>query len=143
MKKKLIIFRFGSNHPTQKEYTIIDAITGGTQRALWCSSRFGVISIVESEFSPSEITSLFKDVAADESDSLPVIVWDPEGEAGFHLCPQMFINFEETDAEFNKRFGYTRSKFELSLDELLDLVKAKGLDNLSTEELTRLKELSK
>jgi hypothetical protein len=41
--------------------------------------------------------------------------------------------------EFDKMYG---GQCTLSLDELLDLVKAKGVNNLTEEEMKRLKELT-
>lgn len=143
MKKKIVIFRFGSVQPTRKEYGIIATITGGTSRAVGCATPFGVISIVETELTPTQITEIFMDVARESDDSLPVIVWDPAGDTGVHLCPQMFENFEKINSDFDEAFGDPRTECTLSLDELLDLIQAKSLANLTDAELKRLKELSK
>ena len=143
MKKKIVIFRFGSVQPTRKEYAIIATITGGTKRAIGCGTPFGVISIVETEFTPTQITELFIDVAKESDDSLPVIVWDPTGDTGVNLCPMLFENFDKINSEFDEMFGDARNECTLSLDELLDLIKEKSFENLTVAELTRLKELSK
>lgn len=144
MKKKLIIFRFGSAMPTQKEFGIINQITGGTSRAVGCGTRFGVISIVESSMTPAEIVQLFDGVAKEHHDSLPTIVLDAESPAAaFNFDPEFFESFEECNREFDESFGKPSTKCTLSLDELLDLVKAKGLERFTEEELKRLKELSK
>jgi hypothetical protein len=144
MKKKLIIFRFGSGMPTQKEYSIIDQITGGTRRATGCGTRFGVISIVESIMTPAEIVQLFDQVAKEHQDSLPTIVLEAESQAAaFNFDPEFFEHFEECNREFDKSFGTPSNKCTMSLDELLDLVHKKGVSGLTEAELTRLKELSK
>jgi hypothetical protein len=140
MKKKLVIFRFGSESPLRKEVAIIQAITGGTGRGIGIGSNFGVISIVETEFTPKEVESLYTQVANEENDELPVIVWDPNGDTGFNLPVGFFPQFSRAMKEFDDVYG---NQCTLSLDELLDLVKAKGVNNLTEEEMKRLKELTK
>ena len=71
MKKKLIIFRFGSERPTRKEWDIITTITDGTNRAIGFGTIFGVGSIVETSYTPKQITSLFTRVADDTRTSFP------------------------------------------------------------------------
>jgi hypothetical protein len=143
MKKKLIIFRFGSALPTQKEHAIMGLITGGTSEATGCSTPFGVLSIVNTSMTPAEVTSLFNRVAAETDDSLPTIVFEADGSVGFNFHPEFFNHFEECNQAFDESFGTPTNKCTLSLDELLDLVKSKGLDNFTEVELTRLKELSR
>ena len=143
MKKKVIIFRFGSAMPTQKEYSIINEITDGTRRAVGCGTPFGVISIVETSMSPSAITELFDRVAKETGDSLPTIVFEAGGPVGFNFDPDFFANFKDSNDEFDREFGQESLTCTLSLDELLDLVNKKGLTELTKEELQRLKELSK
>ena len=143
MKKKLIIFRFGSALPTQKEHALMGLITGGTSEATGCSTPFGVLSIVNTSMTPAEVTSLFNRVAAETDDSLPTIVFEVDGSVGFNFHPEFFNHFEECNQAFDESFGTPTNKCTLSLDELLDLVKSKGLDNFTEVELTRLKELSR
>jgi hypothetical protein len=143
MKKKLIIFRFGSALPTQKEHAIMGLITGGTSEATGCSTPFGVLSIVNTSMTPAEVTALFNRVAAETDDSLPTIVFEADGSVGFNFHPEFFNHFEECNQAFDESFGTPTNKCTLSLDELLDLVKSKGLDNFTEVELTRLKELSR
>ena len=143
MKKKVIILRFGASMPTQKEFGIMDKITGGTRRATGCGTPFGVISIAETSMSPKEIVDLFDQVAKEHDDALPVIAFEADGTTGYNFDPYFFQHFEECNLEFDREFGTASTKCVLSLDELLDLVKAKGVANLTTEELKRLKELSK
>ena len=149
MKKKLIILRFGSAMPTQKEHAIISLITGGTIEATGCSTPFGVLSIVNTTMTPAEVTLLFDKVARETDDALPTIVFDPEGPVGFSFHPEFFKHYEEANEAFELNHGTGLSypkvitECTLSLDELLDLVKDKGLDHFTEAELTRLKELSK
>lgn len=143
MKKKLIIFRFGSAMPTQKEYVIMDQITGGTREATGCSTPFGVLSIANSSMTPAEVTELFNIVAAENEDALPTIVFEADGPVGFNFHPEFFEHFTQCNEEFDKEFGKPITKCTLSLDELLDIVSKKGLPNLTEAELKRLKELSR
>lgn len=143
MKKKLIIFRFGSTLPTQKEHAIMSLITGGTSEATGCSTPFGVLSIVNTSMTPAEVTSLFNRVATETNDALPTIVFEADGPVGFNFHPEFFEHFAEVNQSFDESFGTPTNKCTLSLDELLDLVKSKGLDNFTEVELKRLKELSR
>lgn len=141
MKKKLIIFRFGSEKPTRKEWDIIRTITDGTNRAVGFGTMFGVGSIVETDYTPKQITSLFTRVANDTGDSLPVVVWDPAGDTGFNLQKDFFPTFAQADIDFNTMYGDTPCT--LSLDQLLELISDRGgVNQLTTEELTRLQQLS-
>ncbi len=143
MKKKLIIVRFGSAMPTQKEHAIMALITGGTGEATGCSTPFGVISIANSSMAPAEVTQLFNRVAIDTDDALPTIVFEADGQVGFSFHPDFFEQFAECNRKFDEICGTVTTKCTLSLDDLLDLVKSKGLDNFTEVELTRLKELSR
>ena len=143
MKKKLIILRFGSAMPTQKEQAIIGLITGGSNEAVGCSTSFGVLSIVNTSMAPAEVTSLFNRVAVETDDALPTIVFEPDGKVGFNFHPEFFEHFAQVNQAFDEEFGTVTYRCTLSLDELLDLVKSKGLDNFTEVELKRLKELSK
>lgn len=143
MKKKLIIFRFGSAMPTQKEQAIMGLITGGTSEATGCSTPFGVLSIANTSMTPAEVTQLFNRVAAETDDALPTIVFEMDGPIGFNFHPEFFEHFAECNRSFDEAFGTPSNKCVLSLDDLLDLVKSKGLDNFTEVELKRLKELSR
>lgn len=143
MKKKLIIFRFGSAMPTQKEQAIMGLITGGSNEATGCSTPFGVLSIANTHMTPAEVTSLFNRVAADTDDALPTIVFEASGPIGFNFHPEFFDHFAECNRTFDELVGISTNKCTLSLDDLLDLVKSKGLDNFTEVELKRLKELSR
>jgi hypothetical protein len=143
MKKKLIIFRFGSSMPTQKENAIMGQITCGAGEATGCSTPFGVLSIVNTSMTPAEVTALFNRVADETSDALPTIVFEADGPVGFNFHPEFFDHFVECNRAFDEAFGTVTNKCVLSMDELLELVHKKGVTGLTEAELTRLKELSK
>lgn len=142
MKKKVIILRFGASTPLAKEAPIILQIIGGFDGiAVGCSTPFGVLSIVQTSMEPKEIVDAFTEVARKDGDVLPVIVIDTASDTGYNFDNVFFENFAELDAEFNRLVGTAHCT--LSLDELLDLVKEKGLAKFTEAELKRLKELSK
>ena len=143
MKKKVIILRFGSATPLHKELAIIDTLTEGTQEAVGCSVHIGVISIVNTRFTPQHVAALFRGVADETNDSLPVIAWYADGDTGFDLSSEIFERFDECNRAFDEAFGEPSTQCTLSLDELLDLVSTKGLQQFTDAELKRLKELSK
>jgi hypothetical protein len=143
MKKKVIILRFGSATPLRKEFAIIEALTEGTHEATGCSANIGVISIVNTLFTPHQVVEIFRGVAEETDDSLPVIAWYADGDTGFDLTSDLFENFEECNRAFDESFGEPNTQCTMNLDELLDLVNAKGLQQFTDAELKRLKELSK
>ena len=118
-------------------------ITGGSNEAVGCSTPFGVLSIANTSMTPAEVTQLFNRVAAETDDALPTIVFEADGQVGFNFHPEFFEHFAEVNQSFDEAFGTVTYRCTLSLDELLDLVKSKGLDNFTEVELKRLKELSK
>ena len=143
MKKKVIILRFGSAVPLKKEFAIMTSLTEGSGEAVGCSTSIGVISIVNTNFTPIQIAEVFKNVAEETSDDLPVIAWYADGDTGFDLTSELFENFRECNESFDQEYGNGRQECTMNLDELLDLVNAKGLKQFTDAELKRLKELSK
>jgi hypothetical protein len=143
MKKKVIILRFGSVIPLKKEFAIMSTLTEGSGECVGCSTNIGVISIVNTQFTPKQITELFRNVAEETEDTLPVIAWYDDGDAGFDLTSELFENFKECNDTFDREFGKDLNGCSMTLDELLDLVNTKGLPQFTEEELKRLKELSK
>lgn len=140
--KKLFLIRFGVPMPTQGDQEAIDRI-GCRSTSVGAGCPFGVMSIFGTDKSPAEVMQIFKDVAAEIGDHLPVIVWQEGDQVAADLDPQFFEHFEPMNEEWEKSYGTQPKRCTMSLDELLDLVSKKGLANLSTEELTRLKELSR
>lgn len=143
MKKKVIILRFGSATPLKKEFGIMSTLTEGSKECVGCSTAIGVISIVNTQFTPTQITELFRSVAEETDDTLPVIAWYADGDASFDLTSDLFENFKECNEAFDAAFGNMRQECTMNLDELLDLVNSKGLQKFTDAELKRLKELSK
>lgn len=92
---------------------------------------------------PEEVKAEYARVAKETGDSLPVIVFEDGTDAAYCFDPQLFPAFEECRNLYYADPQLSITKCTLSLDELLDLVKAKGVDGLTDAEMTRLKELSK
>jgi hypothetical protein len=122
---------------------VIDTI-GCRETSAGCGTPFGVLSIFGTDLSPSEVTAIFKQVELECNDQLPVLVWTDGDAIGVHLSPEFFEHFEPMNAEWERYHGTSAIKrCTLSLDELLDIVAMKGMDGLTEDQLTRLKELSR
>lgn len=143
MKKKLIVIRFGTPTPTKGDMAAVAKITGGSLDAAGCPSPFGIVSIFHTELSPAEVTNIYTEVAAEMDDCLPTIAFEADGPVGYNFDERFFDHFEKCNIAFDERFGTSRVECTMELDELLDLIHEKGLENLTDVELTRLKELSK
>lgn len=148
MRKKVMILRFGANAPFPKEVELILELAG---KAKDCANgvpfgQVGVLSLIYTEFSPAEIAKRFQETAKENNDIFPVIVTEVGSEnVGLNLegvdVSRLWVNFEQACAEFD---SLNKKRVELSLDELLDLVTARGgADRLTAEEKERLVELSK
>jgi len=140
--KKLFLIRFGVPTPTPGDMEAISRI-GCRETSVGAGSPFGVISIFGTDKSPAQVARIFKEVADEIEDQLPIIVWEEGEHAASTLDSQFFEHFAPMNAEWEKTYGTAKKECTMSLDELLDLVKSKGLQNFTTEELQRLKELSR
>jgi hypothetical protein len=139
--KKVFLIRFGMPIPTQGDQQAIERI-GCRETSVGAGSPFGVISIIGTDKSPAQIVQIFKEVEAEMEDQLPIIVWVEGDQASANLSEGFFEHFKPMSAEWDREFGNVKKKCTMSLDELLDLVQAKGLQNFTAEELQRLKDLS-
>ena len=144
MKRKLMIIRFGSSVPLEKEQPIIRKLTNnGETPAIGCGTDFGVVSLVYTDIDPKKIADLFTEVANETGDFLPVMVIDLESNAGINLVGPWFTNINEAFKCFEEALASLKMECTLSLDELLDIVHQRGVAGLTEVELKRLKELSK
>ena len=151
------IFRFGIPHPTLEEVDLIINISNnepaGAPIFPGQPGMSGVLSILQSDLSASEISNRFQQISkglkpdSDHKDNVyPVMVFKIDS-SNFSYNSDM-SNFLEWGTVFEK-FTKVRASSEnpitnnLNLDDLLDLVKSKGgFDKLTTEEQERLKKLS-
>lgn len=150
MKRTIFVIRFGSSQPLPKEFPIIEQIADGAlEKAIGMPlGQIGVLSIFNTAMPVKEIERLFTQCALDTDDVLPVVVFEaasPEHGA-FNLSA--FQNFDDTYDEFKKANCLEQGEPEpknrvtLSLDQLLDLVKEKGIVGLTAEEKAQLDRLS-
>jgi hypothetical protein len=140
--KKVFLIRFGMPMPTAGDQRAMDLI-GARDTSVGAGSPFGVISIVGTDKSPAEIVQIYKAVAAEMQDELPIIAWLEGDQAAADMSTGFFEHFAPMNEAWESEFGRVKNQCTMSLDELLDLVKTKGLQNFTAAELQRLKELSK
>jgi len=147
MKKKIVVFRFGSLVPTKSDVlAMMDKLdmhpTDG--ELLGCPIPNGVASLLYTDKSVAQVKQAFDEAAAENEDNLPIIILDEAGLAGTTLNAMGFEVFDEMNRVFDLEFNTaTISKScTLSLDELLDLVGQVGVGGLADAEFARLKELT-
>ncbi len=139
--KRLVIIRFGTTQPLPKEFPIIEKLSNLETAIGMSFGQMGVLSIIETQASADEVVAEFKRVAAETDDTLPVIVFElGSPSAAFDL--DAIPNFSKVLADLGVKETQPLNSCTLSLDELLDLVASKGLDNLTQEEYSRLKKLT-
>lgn len=144
MKKLIVAIRFGVATPFPKEMPLISKILGGDLdlgSGMPCAG-LGVISLFYTSWTPKEIEVGFREVAEKTDDVLPIIAFElGDTRVGFDL---QIPGFEQMVDEVKARIAEKPTINYLTLDQLLDLVRERGgVANLTTEELTRLQELSK
>ena len=150
-----IIFRIGIPQPTSEEVDLIFRISEGEPAGAPIfpgdKGMSGVMSVIKSKLSAEEISQEFQkistgiDYRGKDSNVMPVMVFKAEpGTFSYNQDMSMFLDWGEG---FKKITGVSSSsepkECNLTLDELLDLVKCKGgFNNLTTVEQERLKKLS-
>lgn len=143
MKKLIVAIRFGTPVPLPKEMPLIRKILDGEMGmgAGMPLADMGVISIFHTSWTPKEIEAGFRELAEETSDILPIIAFElGEQRVGFDLQMPAFQKMEQ---EIRERVASTPIVNNLTLDDLLDLVKTRGgVSNLKPEELARLQKLS-
>lgn len=144
MKKLIVAIRLGTPVPLSKEMPLIRKILDGEMGmgAGMPLGEVGVVSLFHTHWKPKEIETGFKELAEATNDILPIIAFELGTEqVGFDL---QMPAFQQMLAEMQSRIAAVPTVNYLTLDQLLDLVKERGgVANLSTEELSRLQELSK
>lgn len=150
MKRTIFIIRFGSTKPLPKELPIVEQIADGAlEKAMGTSlGQIGVLSIINTAMPVKEIEGLFTQCAIDTDDVLPVLVFEADSPEHCAFNLSAFPNFDAAYAEFKKVNDIEQEEpskkngITLSLDQLLDLVKEKGIAGLTTEEKAQLDRLS-
>ena len=148
MKKKIVVFRFGSPTPTMSDgIAVIDKLgadpTAG--EILGCPIPGGMATIIRTDKSVAEVVQAFKEAEVENDDTLPVIVLDESALGGLSLETMGFEMFVGMMKAYEREYGQAEEpgkQCTMSLDELLDLVNQVGVDGLNEEQLSRLNELS-
>jgi hypothetical protein len=146
MKRKIVIVRYGAPQPLIKESELINKITGDAYHlSLFVPlGRVGVISLVYSDLSTSEIADKFKKLAAATSDTLPVMVGEMD-HLGMHLTD--LPGFDAHINAFNEsveKFESSQNQVEIPVDTILDIAnEVGGFENLSEESKLLIKKFTK
>lgn len=139
----LFIIRFGTPQPVRTDAQVIKEFGQTTANGMPLGS-IGIISLIQTAASPEEVARRFREAADENSDNMPVVVGRLDqcgidlSVFGFNGMLQAFQQKIEQEPAQSPT-----TKCNLSLDELLDIVSTKGVKGLTSEESTRLQELSK
>lgn len=159
---RVIIFRFGIDKPISGDLAAVTVLTNGDLgNAMGLPFPGGVISLVETEFSPSEIAEVYRVTAIELNDTLPVMVFPADHTCGVYLSDEAAIIQTAIDRFIEGGLDAIRNKedveepaqevshsvvtetCELSLDELLDCLNEVGsFEALTTVQQERLKKLT-
>ena len=152
MKRNLLIIRFGKPSPLPHEVrmTITKLVEGEDIKAAVGGpfGQIGLMSIIRTKLSPKEVVDAYLELDRETGDTLPVTVLDLD-EGTFSLeyvggFKEMCECYRQNLAEIGVTVPTAPTKIDMSLDELLDLVKELGgVDKLSQPHIQRLHELSK
>lgn len=150
MKRTIFVIRFGSSQLVAKEFPIIEQIADGAlEKAIGMPlGQIGVLSIFMTAMPVKEIERLFTQCAIDTGDVLPVVVFEADSSEHCAFNLSDFPSFDKAYAKFKKANDLEQGEPEpknrvtLSLDQLLDLVKEKGIVGLTAEEKAQLDRLS-
>ena len=144
-KKKIAILRFGNPLPVNNEHDIMKEIAGehlDVAMFVPLGHGPGILHLVYTDFTPAEIAQKFEEASTDQS-PLPTIIGEIEN---LMLSLGVFQNFAPHIEQFHKDVeeleSGTSTQINMDLDQLLDLVAAVGLNNLTPEQHEKLKILS-
>jgi len=161
---RVIIFRFGVDRPISGDLAAVTVLTNGDLgNATGIPFPGGVISLVETEFSPSEIAEVYRVTAIEVDDILPVMVFPADHTCGVYLSDGAVTIQEAIDRFIEGGLDAIRDKAdvepepeqevshsvvtetcEMTLDELLDRLNEVGsFEALTTVQKKRLEELTK
>lgn len=150
MKKPIFILRLGTEQLVSIDRMAIGDLQIEEKDIVGCSFPFGIISIVMTDLSPSELVERYSQAASDLDDHAPVVAWDARSEdASFNLVKYFKIVedlIEDWESQHGESLLVTKNNIEevctLSLDELLDKVGRAGRESLTPLEFARLKSFS-
>lgn len=149
MKKPIFIIRLGKDKVVDIDRLAIGDLQLEEADILGCSISLGIISLVTTDLSPSELVDRYSQAASDLNDHGPVVAWDPRSEdASFNLVKDFPIIKElinEWEAHFDEDLIPEKNKIEvcdMTLDQLLDKISREGKESLTPTEFARLKSFS-
>ena len=101
----------------------------------------GVVSVLYTDLSASDINKVFKDVEDEIGDVLPVIVFN-YGDPNI-IMDLRLDNIEDMMSEVDEFVEDQKPIVHLTLDEILDKISRTGVESLDSEELALLKSFAK
>lgn len=136
MKNRLAILRLGKETPITGDAVMLaglvknDNMIGGPVPG-------GIVTLIYTEASKSDIVRLAKEAEVELDDCLPVFVWDIDEDVtnidGFEVYQEMVKQFNEMTGKSGP------SVIHMSIDDVLDKINRSGLESLTDEELSLLK----
>lgn len=149
MKKPMFILRFGAERLIDLDREALGHLQDETEDIAGCILPIGILTIIMTDQSPTQLKDLYVNAAKELNDHAPVVAWDPaSNDAAFDL--RDFKQVKELLAEVESHHDVTltpeKNNIEtctMSLDELIDKVGRTGRESLSSIEFARLEKLSK
>lgn len=136
MKNRLAILRLGTDAPITGDAVMLAGlvkdgnIIGGPVPG-------GIITLIHTEASKSDIVRLAREAEAELGDCLPVFVWDIDEDV---TNIDQFEVYQEMVKQFNEMTGKSGpTVIHMSIDDVLDKINRSGLESLTDEELSLLK----
>ena len=145
----MFILRFGAERLLDLDRQALGHLQDELEDIAGCVLPFGILTIIMTDQSPTQLKDLYVNAARELDDHAPVVAWDPNSDRvvmdlkDFPQVKQVMETFEEFhDLTLTPEKNNIES-CNLSLDELIDKVGRTGRDSLTPIEFARLKELSK
>lgn len=141
----MYILRLGRDEPIKADVEIMNILTNGELNVAGVSLPVGVLSLLKTTKTAAEIKDLFLEMEEKHDDVLPVIIWDAKDESTQSHFGDMSKGMLEAfieewgDVEENNK----KKVNSLTVDEVLEKITREGMDSLSEEEMTLLKNASK
>jgi len=141
MKRAVVVVRLGVSNPTIGDIEAIKRLTNGSMRAMGTPFPLGLISVLYTDLSTSDVNQVFRDVEDEVGDTLPVIVFN-YGDPNITMDLKL-DNIEEMLSEIDEFVEDQKPIVHLTLDDILDKISRTGVESLDSEELALLKSFAK
>ena len=151
MKNPIFILRLGNSRLCDIDREAIGDLLLDEHDVIGCQLPIGIISIVTSDLSPSDLVDKYSQAADKLNDHGPVVAWNPRTEdASFNLFKDFKVVKElitEWEGHFNEELFPIKNSIKedvcnLSLNDILDKIVRTGKDSLTPTEFARLKSFS-